>query len=169
MQLYRASLSIPAVYFKVMGHSCRRDETSPTTSNNCLCNGMMPSACYFVQTARVVYSGIELVSAIFALNVSFSAERDNHVYHTFRGWILKIIGDQCNGKDCKGTKARPLWREATALSIEDRLRHARTTDYEPGLLPPCQDICHSRPVLPERPAPPGKQIVRLKASFTQCL
>ncbi|KAG2111973.1 uncharacterized protein F5147DRAFT_651094 [Suillus discolor] len=30
---------------------------------------------------------------------------------------------------------------------------ARTTDYEPGLLPPRQDPCHSRPVLPERPAP----------------
>ncbi|KAG2088553.1 uncharacterized protein F5147DRAFT_789386 [Suillus discolor] len=29
------------------------------------------------------------------------------------------------GTDCNGTKARPLWREATALSIEDGLRRAR--------------------------------------------
>ncbi|KAG1851240.1 hypothetical protein C8R48DRAFT_366071 [Suillus tomentosus] len=48
--------------------------------------------------------------------------------------------------DCKGTKARPLWREATVGSVYRRqtTTRARTTDYEPGLLPPRQD-----PVTPD--------------------
>ncbi|KAG1797483.1 uncharacterized protein HD556DRAFT_1306614 [Suillus plorans] len=64
-----------------------------------------------------------------------------------------IQGTVGTGTDCKGINARPLWREATALSIEDsydaredyRLR-ARTPAPAPG-------PCHSRPDLPERPAP----------------
>ncbi|KAG1810740.1 hypothetical protein EV424DRAFT_1542858 [Suillus variegatus] len=39
-------------------------------------------------------------------------------------------------RTARGTKARPLWREATALSIEDRLRHTR------GLPTTSQDSCH---------------------------
>lgn len=37
--------------------------------------------------------------------------------------------------DCKGTKAKPLWQRAAALSIEDQPRvHNTTQDYEPGPL-----------------------------------
>jgi hypothetical protein len=42
----------------------------------------------------------------------------------------------CNGMDCKRTKAKPLWREDAALSIEDRLRHAA------GLPTTSQDSCY---------------------------
>ncbi|KAG1810742.1 hypothetical protein EV424DRAFT_1542860 [Suillus variegatus] len=55
-------------------------------------------------------------------------------------------------RTARGTKARPLWREATALSIEDRLRHTR------GLPTTSQDSCHrartpATPVLSCQSAP----------------
>ncbi|KAG1828558.1 hypothetical protein EV424DRAFT_1344794 [Suillus variegatus] len=67
----------------------------------------------------------------------FSIELILVLYRLDRGALFPSNGLKVRGgmdTDCEGTKARLLWREATALSIEGR--HAR------GLLTTSQDFCH---------------------------